>query len=99
MDICQRSSEGTAFNQLRSTADGIRNSGAAIGGLTPRDALSQCLALAIDAARRLQCGPDDGGGKSGSEANAETTVATTGAGKSAAFNSRLHCDAYEVLAF
>lgn len=90
----QRSSEGTAFNQLRSTAEGIRNSGAAIGGVNPRETLNQCLTLAIDAIRKLQQHGSENEPRITGETAQDAEVSS--GGKSAHVNFRLHCDAYEV---
>ena len=92
--LLQRSSEGTAFNQLRSTAEGIRNSGAAIGGVNPREILNQCLTLAIDAVRKLQQHGSENEPRNTGETAHDAEVPP--GGKSARINFRLHSDAYEV---
>jgi hypothetical protein len=73
---------------LRASAEGTKNSGLPLGSLTPRDALTQVMDLALDAVAKLQ------------KVQEKDKLSTGGAAaesKPVIINTRLHCEAFEAI--
>ena len=88
----KKNAEGTAFSQLKATAEGARNYGMNFNGVAPQEALIQSLRCTIHSIQQLQNSSSERE-KTGSGADEKEKEKE----KEKNFSTRLHAEAYDVL--